>query len=132
MRYLARVSTASLIISSWCLSTAFAAEPVSISLKGGETAEVGTVYWVSNCRSLLTADPTAEIMEGPADVTVSVKKQDVIPRKNSCAKPIRGGMLVVAAPKEVKARTEGKLTVRLNYKTLDGDRQTSREFNVTL
>lgn len=103
-----------------------------IALKSGETVELGTLFWVSNCRSLLNGPPVAEVMEGPPDVTVSVRAQDVIPHKFNCAKAVPGGVLLVTAPKEVKARTQGMLTIRVKYATKDGERQNSRQLNVTL
>lgn len=104
----------------------------SLSLKGGETAEVGSVYFVINCRSVLKGDPSVEMMESPQDVTVTLRKEKVVPRSSNCNRPVPGGTLVVAAPKVVKARTEGQLTIRVNYETLDGKRQSTRQFNLML
>ena len=104
----------------------------SISLKSGETAELGNVFWVVNCRSLLTGPPVAEVLEGPLEVTATVRVQNVIPRKMNCANEVSGGMLLVTAPKEIKQRTQGILTIRLKYPTKDGERQASRQLNVTL
>jgi hypothetical protein len=114
-------------------SVAHAQKPQeSISLKSGETVEMGNLFWVVNCRSLLNGPPVAEVLEGPPEVTASVRIQNVIPRKANCAKEVPGGMLLVTAPKEVKARTQGILTVRIRYPTKDGERQASREIAVTL
>ena len=104
----------------------------SVSLKAGETADVGTVYFVVNCRSTLKGDPTVDVMEAPSDVTVTLRKEKIVPRSSNCSRPVPGGTLVVAAPKEVKTRTEGRLTFRVNYQTLDGKRQSTREYNVIL
>jgi hypothetical protein len=104
----------------------------SISLKSGETVELGNVFWVVNCRSLLTGPPVAEVLEGPPEVTATVRAQNVIPRKMNCANEVSGGMLLVTAPKEIKQRTQGILTIRLKYPTKDGERQASRQLNVTL
>ena len=104
----------------------------ALSLKSGESADVGDVYWVSNCKSLLKGDPTAEVMEGPPEVTVTIRKQDIKPRGKACSKPVPGGIIVVTAPKEIKAKAEGKLTVRLKVPTVDGERQSNREYDVKL
>jgi hypothetical protein len=104
----------------------------SITLKSGETIELGNVFWVVNCRSLLTGPPVAEVLEGPPEVTATVRAQNVIPRKMNCANEVSGGRLLVTAPKEIKERTQGILTIRLKYPTKDGERQASRQLNVTL
>ncbi|MGA7326198.1 MAG: hypothetical protein WBX25_17365 [Rhodomicrobium sp.] len=107
-------------------------EQESISLKSGETADLGNLFWVANCKSLLTGPIVAEVMEGPPGVTVTVKQQKVIPRKLNCAKEVSGGRLLVASPMEVKERTQGTLTVRMKYPTKDGERQWSRSIRLTL
>ena len=128
-------------VTAWaaCLLLLQAANPAlakdsekDISLKSGEATDVGSVYYVVNCRSILRGDPTLDVMEAPTDVNVAIRKEKVTPRGSNCSKPVEGGMLVVTAPKEVKARTEGRLTVRINYETLDGKRQSTREFNLIL
>lgn len=37
----------------------------SIALKNGESTELGDLYWVVNCKSLLKSAPEAEILDGP-------------------------------------------------------------------
>lgn len=103
-----------------------------LSLKSGETTDAGTAYFVVNCRSILKGDPTVDVMEAPSDVTVTLRKEKIVPRSSNCSRPVPGGTLVVAAPKDVKTRTEGRLTFRVNYETLDGKRQSTREYNVIL
>ena len=103
-----------------------------MALKSGETADLGNVFWVVNCRSLLTGPITVDIMEGPLGMTASVREQKVIPRKFNCANEVPGGHLLVTAPKDVTAKIQGTLTLRLKYPTKDGDRQLSRTVNVTL
>jgi hypothetical protein len=116
-----------------CAATAQKPGPQeSIALKSGETVELGNVFWVVNCRSLLTGPPVAEVLEGPPEVTAIVRVQKVIPRKMNCANEFSGGMLLVTAPKEIKERTQGILTIRLKYPTKDGERQASRQLIVTL
>ncbi len=104
----------------------------SISLKSGETADLGPLFWVANCKSLLTGAIMVEVLEGPPGVTASVKEQKVLPRKFNCAKEVPGGKLIVTAPAEVKERTQGTLTIRMKYPTKDGERQGSRTVSVVL
>jgi hypothetical protein len=92
-----------------------------IALKAGETVELHTVYWVSNCRSIMIGLPEIEILEGPPQVTLSMKADMVLPRRQQCANKVPGGILFATA-KDVKEPMEGKITYRLKYKIKDGDR----------
>jgi hypothetical protein len=102
-----------------------------IALKSGESAELGLVYWIVNCASIVVGTPEVEILEGPEELTLEIKKGNVIPRAQNCAKPVPGGTLVATA-KEVTERKDAKLTYRVKYKTKDGDRQVSVVRNVSL
>lgn len=112
--------------------TGFAAEAENIALRGGETADLGGVWWISNCQSILKSTPVVEVMEGPADLSVAVKAQKVLPRTAKCAKQVDGGELTVSAAPDIKVREQGKLFLRIKYATKDGERQKSREVNYTL
>jgi hypothetical protein len=92
-----------------------------VALKGGESVELHTVYWVSNCRSIMVGLPEIEILEGPPQVTLSMKADMVLPRRQECANRVPGGILIATA-KDVKEATEGKITYRLKYKIKDGER----------
>ena len=92
-----------------------------IALKSGESVELGTVYWVSNCRSIMLGLPEAEILEGPPGVTLSIKEGMVLPRRQSCATQVPGGTLVLTA-RDITEPAVAKLTYRIKYKTKDGDR----------
>jgi hypothetical protein len=103
----------------------------TIALKSGESIELGNVYWVSHCRSLLKSLPEVEVLEGPPQVTVAVKEAMVLPRAQSCAKKVPGGILVITA-KEIDDPSYTHLSVRINYKTKDGDRKYGHVFNLQL
>jgi hypothetical protein len=128
-----------LAVSCFCLtafgtsSAAFSqAKPsISIALKSGETIELGTLYYVVNCRSILTSTPQVEVLDGPEEITVTVKPQMVLPRTPQCAKQVSGGMLTVTAKKIEEAVTT-PLVIRLKYPTKDGDRLYSRTYDVSL
>ena len=64
-------------------------------------------------------------------MTATVKEKMVLPRVGRCANRVPGGILVATA-KDVKDPVEAKLTYRVKYKTKDGERQTSRVYNVSL
>ena len=103
----------------------------TISLKSGETAELANLYWVVNCRSQLKATPTVEIVDGPPGVSVSVKDAMVVPRFQGCAKPVAGGKVTIAA-NEVEDYSYSRLTIRVTYRTRDGERQAIAVYNLSL
>jgi hypothetical protein len=126
------------VISSFALATIVGAAEVHaqtsgqrIALKDGESVELGNVYWVANCRSIMVGIPEIEILEGPREVTLAVKEGMVLPRRQNCASKVPGGTIVATA-KDVKEPSEAKLTYRLKYKTKDGERQTSNVYNFSL
>jgi hypothetical protein len=103
----------------------------SVALKSGESVEVGDIYYAPNCRSILTATPTAEMMEGPSEIAVSIKEAMVVPRMQECNKQVKGGRLVFTA-KDIDNYSTSKLTVRITLHTKDGETQRSVSYNVTL
>ena len=102
-----------------------------LALKSGESVELGTVYWVVNCRSTLVGLPEIEILQGPPQVALSIKEAQVVPRRLGCAATVPGGKLVLTA-RDISEPVEIKLTYRLKYKTRDGERQTSNTYIVSL
>jgi hypothetical protein len=125
-------------LATICLAAAMIIAGVSaqaaevIALKSGETAEIANLFWVANCRSLLKGPMTVEILDGPADVTASIREQKIVPHALNCAKPVVGGVLLLTAPKEVKQRTQAKLILRVKYPTVDGERQKGHDIDLTL
>jgi hypothetical protein len=104
----------------------------SIAIKSGETLELGPVYFVQTCRSIMLAKPEAEILEGPPGVTVTVKEGDVVPRSLGCANKVKGGTLFLTAPQQIEDDGVARLVVRVNFKTKDGDRKQSLIVNLSL
>jgi hypothetical protein len=104
---------------------------VRIALKSGESAEVMTLYYISHCKSVLKSVPEVEVLDGPPGVTVSVKEDMVLPRAQNCASRVKGGMLVITAT-NIEDPSSSVLTVRITYRTRDGDRKLSHVFNVSL
>ena len=108
-----------------------AQEPRRVAAKNGESVELGPIYWVVNCRSTMIGLPEIEVLEGPPEVTLSIKEGEILPRRQGCAAKVPGGTLMLSV-KGVTERTEVKLTFRLKFKTRDGDRQTSHALIVSL
>ena len=102
-----------------------------LALKAGESAEVMPVYWVLNCRSTMVGLPEIEILEGPSQITLSIKPGMVLPRSQGCANRVSGGILM-ATVKDVTEPMETKITFRLKYKTKDGDRPRGYVYRLSL
>lgn len=102
-----------------------------LALKSNESVEVAPVYWVANCKSILKSFAGIDILAGPPEVTLKIKEGKVFARRQNCSKPVQGGT-VIATVKDVKVPTKATLTYRVRYKTLDGDRQSSHTFELSL
>jgi hypothetical protein len=102
-----------------------------IVIRNGESVELHSVFYIANCRSIMVGLPEIDVVEGPPEVTLSIREGAVIPRNRNCAKPVPGGTLLATA-KDVAAPKQVKLTYRLKYKTRDGDRQTARSYELSL
>jgi hypothetical protein len=103
----------------------------TIALKSGESTDVGELWFVTDCRSMLKSTPEVEILDGPPQVSASVKEAMVLPRALNCSKVVKGGTLVLSA-KEIEDPSFSRLTLRILYKTRDGDRQRSVILNLQL
>jgi hypothetical protein len=103
----------------------------TIALKSGETLDLGEVYWVVNCRSMLKETPQVEILDGPPQVSVNIKEKMILPRRQGCAKKVSGGMLTITA-KEIDDPSFTHLTLRFSYKSKDGERKSGHVVNLQL
>jgi len=79
----------------------------------------------------MVGTPVLEVLEGPEELSLALREGTVIRRDRGCSTPLPGGK-VVATAKEVKEPKEAKLTIRLNYSTKDGERQSSSVYLVSL
>ena len=108
------------------------AQTTQLALKSGESSEIADIYYISrDCKSLLKATPAVEILDGPPGVTATINPADVVPHTYSCAKPVKGGKLVISA-KDIHDHSSSRMVLRINMQTLSGDRQFSRNINLTL
>jgi hypothetical protein len=105
--------------------------PRRLAVKNDESIEIGLVYYVVNCRSIMIGMPELEMLEGPPEVKLSIREEPVLPRVQGCAAKVPGGTMILTA-KGVKDKVEMKMTYRLKYKTKDGERQTSGSYIVSL
>jgi hypothetical protein len=103
----------------------------SLAIKNGETLELGRLYFISSCKSILNSPPTAEILDGPPQLSLSVKEAQVQARAQGCAKPVPGAIMSLTA-KDVTEIATGRVILRIKYSTKDGDRSRSDTLNVTM
>ena len=122
-----------LVIASVAIDTSAPAQstPRRVVAKNGESIELGPLYYISNCRSIMVGRPDVEVLESPPGVTLSVKEEPVLPRRQGCAAKVAGGTLMLTA-EGITEPIEARLTYRIKYKTKDGDRQTSNAYIVSL
>jgi hypothetical protein len=119
-------------ISCFAAVAGFGADAqAQIALKSGESVDLGPLYYVYNCKSVLKATPDAEIIDGPPGVTVSVREEMVLPRFQNCAKKVQGGVLTISA-KDIDDQSYTNMTVRITYKTKDGVRKRSQVYAIAL
>jgi hypothetical protein len=105
--------------------------PQRLAIKNGESIELHPVYYVSHCHSVMIGLPEIEVLEGPPELTLSIREEPVLPRRQGCAAKVPGGTLLLTA-KGVSEKMEAKLTYRVKYSTKDGPRQTSSAYIVSL
>ena len=106
-------------------------DPRRIAFKSGESTDLRVFYHVVNCQSVMIGSPVLDVLEGPPELSVTLKEGMVLPLPEKCAKQVLGGT-VVATAKEVKEPKEARLTIRLKYKTKIGERQSSNLYIVSL
>jgi hypothetical protein len=102
-----------------------------ISLKNGESTELREFFYIVGCQSIVIGSPVLDVLEGPEQLTVTIKEHPVLPRGQNCAKEVPGGAVVVTA-KDVTRPIEAKLTIRLKFNTKVGERQSSSAYIVSL
>jgi len=132
MRSQSSAILAAALLAVTCLGQADAEDVLRrIAVKNGESVDLGTVYWVANCHSIMIGLPEIEMLEGPPGVALSVREEPVLPRRQGCAAKVPGGTVVLTA-KDVTERSDTKLTFRVKYKIKDGPRQTSQSYMISL
>ena len=105
--------------------------PQRIALKSGESVELRDYSFIADCRSIMVGTPKLDVLEGPEELSLALREGTVIRRDRGCSTPVPGGK-VVATAKGVKEPKEAKLTIRLNYNSKEGERQSSSVYIVSL
>lgn len=103
-----------------------------VALRNGESTEFSDVFLVgADCRSLLTAVPEVEVMDGPPGVAVAVKEAMVVPHGHGCDKSVAGGRVVITA-RDIDVYSYSRMVLRITYKTPSGNLQRSQHINLAL
>src|SRR5690242_18994658 len=71
--------------------------PARLAIKNGERIELYAVYYVSHCRSIMIGLPEIEVLEGPPELSLSIREEAVLPRRQGCAAKVQGGTLLLTA-----------------------------------
>jgi hypothetical protein len=120
-----------LILAAVALGASSGILAQEISLKANENFDLGSVYWVSNCMNLLSSFAGVEVLEGPPGITLTIREEDVVPRKQNCPNKVPGGV-VVASVKSVPENVAGILKYRVLYNTSHGLRQSNHSVQISL
>jgi hypothetical protein len=129
--------SAAAVCAALCLSAGAAraqswqTNAFSTALKSGESSEVGDLYYVANCQSLLVAPIEVTLLDGPQGVTASAPEAMVVPHVQQCSKSVKGAKLVLTAG-QVEDASNTLITVRVRYRTKDGVRDRSLSGTIQL
>ena len=122
-----RNAAMALVAAASCLS----AQGQELSLKPGESADLGAVYWQSNCVSILKKIAGVDLLDGPSGIELSVRKESVAARRQNCSAELPGGVVVLTA-REIPQKFSGTIKYRVRYSTEDGDKQSSHSKEIAL
>ena len=103
-----------------------------VSLKSGESVDIGTVYWVAaNCKSALKSFVGVDLLDGPKGIELSIREEPVAARRQNCPDKVPGGKVVLRAV-NIPEKTEATIAYRVRYDTEDGDKQSSHKAKIAL
>ncbi|MDR2335993.1 MAG: hypothetical protein LBE61_21205 [Burkholderiaceae bacterium] len=108
------------------------AQTRQVSLKSGESADIGAVYWVKNCQSSLKKITGVDVLEGDAaGLQLSVREEPVQATRQNCPEKVPGGVVVVSTG-AVQEKRSTLIKYRVRYDTLDGLQQSTHTVSVDL
>ncbi|HEX2114967.1 MAG TPA: hypothetical protein VHM01_11235 [Alphaproteobacteria bacterium] len=113
------------------LLTAPAAAQDVISIRNGESVDLGAVYWQYRCESIFLRFYGIDLLEGPPGLSLSIRPGRVWAQRQNCPRPLDGGTVVLTA-KDVKERFEGTIHYRVRYDTKDGDKQSTHSRKIVV
>lgn len=92
------------------------------AIKGSETIDLYSVYWIQNCKSILKSFGGIDVLQGPSQVTLALREQPVNATRQHCRAPVKGAV-VTATGKGITQPSTSDLTFRVRYNTTDGPKQ---------
>ena len=102
----------------------------TLSLKNGEKADYGPVFWISNCQSRLVKFAGIDMLDGPPGLTLSLREESVAPlARYKCSNKVPGAIVVLSA-NGFTSKYSGTISFRVRYLTEDGAKQSSHKANV--
>jgi hypothetical protein len=121
---------------SWLACVALLFIPISaaaqsVALKSGESTDLGAVYWVESCQSIVKSFIGVEILEGPPGVVIALREQPVRARRQNCPNEVPGAIVTITA-KEVTEKTSATIRYRVKYDTEDGKKQSNHAVKIDL
>lgn len=99
------------------------------SIKSNEEISLFGVYWIAHCKSILKSFAGIDKLEGPSDISLSLKPGKVYARRQGCPKPVRGATVFIKAGK-IKSHTQAKLVFRVRYNTKHGRKQSTHTVTI--
>lgn len=113
------------------VSVAAFAQTREVSLRPGESTDLHSVYWVSNCKSVLRKFAGIDVLEGSPGIQLSIREEMVTARRQNCPEKVLGGTVVLTAGSQLE---KGVATIkyRVNYDTEDGRKQSNHAVQVSL
>jgi hypothetical protein len=115
------------------VSTPCLAQGRHVAIKNGETVELQRLWSVLECRNNLKGRPTAEILVGPPQLSLSLQDAMVVPRRSdmNCTEKVPGAILSLTANNLTEPFT-GILVVRWRYERHTGTWHGSRTFTLEM
>jgi hypothetical protein len=120
-----------LILPFSAVGTPLFAQDGTLKAKSGAVIDLRPVFRQVNCRGMLLATPEVEILQGPPELTLSVRDEMVEVPAANCPRKIKGAM-VVATIGQVSQPIEGRLIFRVKYKGKYRNTQTGHAYDFSL
>lgn len=119
-----RQNTIALLTAFAILSFTRTAEAQTITVKRGETAELGSVYWVKNCYSNLDDFEGITVKKAVPGLSLGLRKQDVKPTVQGCSNLVPGAQVIVTVGPDAPI---GPATIeyKVSYLTKTGGKEQS-------
>ena len=115
--------------TEFCRSTS--GSQYEAAIKSDEQVPLFPVYWVAHCKSMLKSFAGIDKLEGPSEISLSLKHEKVYARRQGCSRPVQGAMVMVKAG-AIKSHSQATLVFRVRYNTKDGPRQSKHRVSLDL